>query len=132
MISRPGASASCRRPSDTQRRSSPGGSSTKMASRRKTCPAGWSGSRDLPEEDYLGASLKPYSFANPGLEVCHRLLVPRAEGAGHIGAGRVVALRVLADAEILAHDGAVRLDGPAAVGLGRRGRIGEIEMIDQL
>src|SRR5260221_11866247 len=66
------------------------------------------------------------------LEIGDRLLVARTQGAGAVGAGGIVALGVLADAEILAHDAAIGRDGVAA-GRPRRCRgICEIEGIDGL
>src|SRR6266436_10293272 len=69
--------------------------------------------------------------AQPVVEITHPGLLLGAKRAAAEGAGLQIALGDLADAEILAHDLTIRLDGPRP-GLGLlRARVAEIEMIDQ-
>src|SRR5215470_18671763 len=85
-----------------------------------------------------GISLRGPSAAAPqglehlSLEISDGLLVPRTERPWYVGAGRVIALRVLADPEVLAHDAAIGRDGLGPRG-GRRLRgVGEVEVVNEL
>src|SRR5579883_1304301 len=89
-------------------------------------------------EARCGRSLRRFGVAGVqrlehlALEIGDGLLVPRAQRTRRIGARGVVALRMLADAEVLAHDAAIGGDGARAWLGGRLGGVGEIEVVHEL